>query len=552
MQQSASSAVEATRRTTTETPGVGGPPAAAQGPIDPPVGSAGLWSWKADGAVAALVFAFGAVFWLPYAVHAYFLLDDFSMIEHYKLGTWLPTYRPTFKLAMTVAYWLFGQNAIGYYVLLAFFAAAVGVSMYVALRFLGLSRVPSAIAALGVLIYPRADSMDLWWSNPSALALVLGLGSVALGAAWTHRSGHALRWLVPSLVLLAASVLCYESLAPIFLLYLCFLPLSPNVRRSLVITGSSILVSGLSALYIFDSEASDRQPLAVSQYFHHARLLLTSSWQAFVVHGFNNPTEVGAAFVVCFLVLLVAVLVFAGRSAVETFEPWKRLALTLLLLIVAVPLSLVPFVPSNDYYEPTLLTTGNRVNSLPQVFILAALAIVIWLVARGLTTWWPSIRPVAVPAGLATLFVLLLFSGFAGQVKEDQSYYNAASSLRRGYIAAIRQTKPTAPPGSEIVLANFTEVIGPAADRWYATIYDQWDATAITNLLYRTATIVAAPMDRGSICKRATLAIPLYGLDIPYGKLTVVDVGARRVVRLTDQAECTATLKSLLVTPALD
>lgn len=509
------------------------------------------WSGRTDALVVALIAGFGAIFWLPYSVHAYFLFDDFPIIEHYELGTPLaayqPTYHPTFRVAMTVAYWVFGQNAEGYYVLLGILMAAAGALMYLALRMLGLSWVPSAIAAVGMLVYPRGDSMGLWWSNPSALAVVFGLASVALGAVWVQRSGRGLRYLVPCLVLLAVSVLSYESFFPIVLLYVCLLPLSPNIHRSIVVIGLSFAAATLSALYLFIGTASHQQEIPISQYAHHAWLLLTGSWQAFGVHGFYGPTAVGTLLLVCCFALIFASLVLTVLPIAEPREPWKRLAFTLTLLIFTVPISLVPFLPSPDYYVPTLATTGNRVNSLPQIFIVAALAIAIWLGARALTSWMTSVMAI-VPMVVALLLALSIFSGFAGQVKQDQSYYNAASSLRRAYIASIHRVAPKVPPGSEIVLANFAEVIGPPTDRWYGTFFYEWDSTAIVDLLYHTASIVAVPMDRGSTCGKTALRIPVYHLAIPYGKLIVIDIGSQQLVRLAGRAACRAMLPSLYVT----
>ena len=508
------------------------------------------WVWRSDGLVAGIIIIFGLAFWVPAAVHADFMMDDFAMLDHFNLpGVGFATYRPVAKLKMDVAHWFFGNQPTGYYVALAVMMALIGAAFYVALRHLGLAAVPAAIAGIGVVAYPRADSIGAWWADPAAPALLLGLLSVITGAIWVTRPGRSLRWFAPTLVLAALSVLCYEAMAPMFLFALCLAPLSPNLRRTFICAVGSGLVALAAALYVFSTEAGGHGAIGASQYAGHLKDLMTGGWQALILHGLSSPTVVGFEFAI--VTLLVIAVALAIRSDVLTVvEPWRRLLLALPLLVVGTALSLVPFVPSDSYYEPTTPGTGNRVNGLAQIFALTFIVIVIWLLCRLMGSLAGGRNSMPVAGAASFLVAVVLVSGYAGYVKQDQNYYNVASTRRVGYIDELHRLKPVIQAGDQVLLADYTSEMGPPGARWFSTIQDQWDASGIISLTYDHSNMVAEPLVADSQCLPSSVSVQVpAGFDkIPYGKVVVIDLGRKRVEGLADQAQCEAELASLVTT----
>lgn len=492
-----------------------------------------------DAVVAAVIALLGVGCWLPFAVHADFLLDDFRKVDHFELGTPFLSYRPVFRFTTWVAFELFGTTPAGYYVTLSVVAGATGALLYLLLRRYGLPAPVAACAGLGVMVYPRADSSYLWWADSAGIALLLGLGALLLGAVWVDRAGLALRWLVPSLVLLAAGVCCYEAVFPIVLLPASFLTLSAARRRRwsyVVIAGATSLAA---AAYIFDQSASVQTSLPFGEWPGHAFKVLTGAWRAFVAHGFNVPTGAGIVTVlVAAAALALALGLGPSHTAPGPTDDLVRLAVLPALLAVCALVALVPLIPANEYYEPTLLTFGNRVNVLASVFVVTAVVTALWWGVELLRHRGFGVAAAAV-AG-AVVFALL--AGFAGQVRKDQFDYTLASTDRRTVLANVLAAEPHPPQHSVLLFGDYQADIGPVTDRWFPVILNQRDATPAAWLLYRTPTLAAAPLNEPATCRRRSVSLPAYGLTVPYARVVVIDVDRDRAIRLGGPGRCAAVL----------
>jgi hypothetical protein len=499
--------------------------------------------------VAGIVAIFGLVFWVPAAVHADFMKDDFAMLEHFELpGVGFGTFRPVARLEWTVGYHLFGTSPTGYYVALAVIMAAIGTALYAALRYLGVAAVPAAIAGVAIVAYPRADSIGAWWADPAAPALLLALLSVVTGAIWVTRSGASIRWAVPTLVLVALSVLCYEAMVPMFVLALCLAPLSGNLRRTIICAVGSGVVALGSAVYVFSTEATNHDAIGSGRYPGHLKQLMTGGWQALVVHGLSTPTLVGVGFAAITFLAIAGVI--AWKGALTDLTPWGRLLLVLPLLVLGTAVTLLPFVPSGPYYEPTTAGTGNRVNALAQVFVLTFIAIAIWLLGRlvGRVTGGRYAIPMATGASLVLATVLM--SGYAGYVKQDQNFYNAASARRAAYIEEIHHLRPSVSRHDLVLLGDYPSQTGPPGAVWFPTIEDLWDASQIVSMAYGRPNMVADPLFADTRCLASSMSIQIpTGFEtVPYRKVVVIDLGRRRVLRLANRALCEAQLPSLVAT----
>lgn len=514
-------------------------------PSEVPEVAQGPWPPRSRNAlVAVAITCYGLVVWLPFEVHATFFLDDLSFLEHYRLGTWFPSYRPTFRVEMGLAYRLFGSSPTGYYVLLGLLCAGTGALLYLVLRQYGLGAVPAAIAGVALITFPRADSTALWWSDMGGTALFLGLGGLWLGAIWLHRSGWALRWLVPSLLCLVAAVLCYDSLFPIVVLPACFVLLAPDRRRLFAQVGASAVAAAGAAFYMFLTDHGTAQPTPAGHYLSRGWQLARGAWQAFVVHGFNTPSASGSLFVLA-IAGVIGVVVWATRRRQEALEPLLPLVGTVGLLIVGGLCALVPYLPANPFYVPTLATFGNRVNVLVQVFCVCALSLAIWVVARLLAPRSSQL----VAAVLAAAMAVVVLGGFVGQVRTDQHFYQVAGTQRAEDLAAIVRADPHPATGSNILLGDYPTAVGPPTDVAYPTIYDQWDAAAILELQNGTATLNVAPLNTPYRCEAGRVVLPADGVTMPYGRTVVVDVDQGVAHPIDNAHQCAAVLPRSVTVP---
>lgn len=496
-----------------------------------------------DSLIAGALAIYAIAVWLPYELHATFQLDDFTLSEHFLLGTPLPSYRPGFIVVMQAAGRAFGDHPLGYYVTLAFMMGALAVLLFLALRQLGLATVPSVIAGAAVVAYPRADSIGLWWTGSQmGIALCLGLLSALLGAMWVRRTGRSLLLLLGSLAALAACILTYEAMFPVFLLALCLSPLSPNFRRSAVKGGLDLVAAIASVVVMLHLAAANQQKRPVNSYPGRAVHLAADGWRALFVHGFYRPTVIGAIAVIALVVGIVVLLLIAGTTdRLINFESWPRLLMAVPLLLAATFVSWVAYVPANDWYDPLLTNIGNHVNALAQVFLITAAAAVIWLLSRLVTA--PFRTPILATI-VATAVGVVVLSGFVGQVRSDQAQFSVASVQRTAILDELHRLLPHPVGGDEILVGDYHLFSG---SEWVDVLETDWDTDAAVQSLYDNGALNADPLLPGAVCRPSGLAQPIYGnATVPYAQLQILDVARGRVVTLDSQLECQLELPSLL------
>jgi hypothetical protein len=502
-----------------------------------------------DGVLAGVLAAAALVIWLPYEVHAFFMLDDFPFTEHYVLSTTFYNFRPLFHLLYTICFECFGTSPRGYYVLLCVLMAGNGALLFLCLRRLGVALAPALLAGGIVIAYPRADALGLWWSaSQMSLALCLGLLGVLLGAVWVGREGRALAWLVPSVIALVASILSYEALVPIFLLPVCLVAFSSNRRRLFVNAGIDAVAVGAAALYMLHRATGMEPRRAISTYPARSAHLVADGWRALFAHGFFAPTGVGLAIAFC-MAGAAAVVMFILRRRSRTTEPgpWRPAALSVPLLIAATFLGWSAYVPASDWYDPLLLNIGNHVNTVAQIFFITALSLLAWLAVRAVTARWRS--PLVATVGVGLVGVVLV-GGFVGHVLSDQQQFTTASTDRQGILKEIRHLDPSPAPGDNFALADFHRTVGSTLVDVFETT---WDTGPAVELLYRTATLRAEPLTQGAVCGAHGLSQPGYpDVTTPYSKLKIVDVGRHRIDTFADRAQCAARIAALAAsTPPL-
>lgn len=395
--------------------------------------------------------------WLPYAVHGAFELDDFTLVGHFALHTWFTNYRPVFHLFAWICFSCFGTTQPAYYILLVAIMATIGVLLYFVLRQLGVASVPAFLAGAIVIAYPRADALGLWWTaSQMGLALCLGLTGVLLGAIWIRREGRALRWLVPSLLALVASILTYDAAFPLLLLPVCLYPLSTNRRRVFSNAGLDAVVVGVSTLYMLHVTSPHEPKRPLNTYPGRAVHLAADGWRALVEHGFSAPSLTGLAIAVC-IVVAAAGTVVATRHHTGFRAPdrWQGMAVAVPLLVAAMFFCWSAYIPAPTWYDPLLLNIGNHVNSIAQVFFTTALVLVLWLGLRALVARHRSVPVLTAGAVVAVLVVVAGLGGFVAHVLTDQKQFNTASAYRRSILAEVHRLTPSPMRGETILFADF-------------------------------------------------------------------------------------------------
>ena len=140
----------------------------------------------------------------------------FSLLAHHHLGL----SRPGGMLYMALLYKLFGFHPIGYHVVNTAVLALGAILFYLTLRQLGQDRLIALSVGLVFLLLPHFSTTRFWYSaSQSNLSLVFYFLSLYCDLRML-KANYSRRWLWKGTgsVSLLGSVLCYESVLPLFLL----------------------------------------------------------------------------------------------------------------------------------------------------------------------------------------------------------------------------------------------------------------------------------------------------------------------------------------------
>jgi hypothetical protein len=525
-----------------------------------------------DTMIALGVLALGSIGWLPYAVRAGFLYDDWTFVAASKFHTvTVPLYRPFGAILGVVDYWLGGDRPLIWYLSVVILFAGFAALLYAALRTLHLWRGAALASSLLLLVFPYADSQRLWWADCLLSAsFCVALISVIIGRRWILRRTRAWVWFSLSLTLVAISVLFYEAAAAIVLLPITLIFLSPSWtrRRTLLKLAADLVVVLIVWLFDFRAALSSglRTARPLSSYPGRIVALIHEGYDLFVHRMLGAVTwwEVllGVATGTSVLGLLLA---RNGRvSHARDSEPrsgaplaWWTLPATLCLLAAGAVAAWMPYAPAGDYYSPLLLGVGNRVNGAAAPFIVIALALIAalplgcvrlpraaWLGLVGLTT--------AITVALAASFV-------------DSSYLSArewanATATRDVIYAELQAVSPHVRPGDVVALGDYNAYFG--AD-WVPVVAASWDANAIAQVAVGTSSVTGIMLLPTDQCAPTGLVDPGTGgagsglpgagrlpsgmTIIDYGRIYTIDVDRNRDVVFTSRAQCLTLLPELSV-----
>lgn len=490
------------------------------------------------GAVIGLIgFALG----IPFALRTGFVYDDWQIVAHYtlELNTQV-SFRPGFALWAPPQVALLGTHARAYYLVgEAIFGLSAG-ALYLCLRRLGLAALPAVAAALLYLVFPQADGVRFWWAaSQDSLAVGLVLVGVLVGSGWVDKRDHGGLSLLVSLALLGVGTLVYEMAAALILMPLALLAWAPYRRRRFYKAGLDLLAVVPAGLWTLASNASigfeTVRPLG--QDIARALTLWRAGFATFFVlppaTGATTDLVIGMATGTAVAVGLIVI--SRGRVRVDVDQVRiRRVALAIPGLLVCMLVAWLPLVPANDWYSPSLLGIGNRINLTSSVFFVTAVA----LVVAAASSWLTRVsRSFALATGLVVALLASLFWAWAGQGFADAQPFVEAAATRQAILRTVSRDLPAHPRhGSVVMLADYNTYRG---HDWAPVFAATWDFDGAVKLVYRDPSLVGLPLLPPAACGPTALRLGS-GVVAPYPHLYVVDVAAGSLLPVHDQASCAA------------
>ncbi|MGA7987262.1 MAG: hypothetical protein WCB51_02565 [Candidatus Dormiibacterota bacterium] len=502
--------------------------------------------------VAALGVA-GLLLGIPYALSAGFVYDDWALVSHQILG--IPNtglyVGSGLQISLIVEGALFRTNAHLYYVTAATVFSLAVMGVFVALRALRVDTISALIASALLLAFPAADSLRLWYTATmtAMLAVLLATLGIAAGSRWVERRGRSLAWLVASFLLWAGAVLCYFSVVVLMVLPLALISFSPDRRKTLLNLAMNLAVGVLCLTLILPTSltAQYHANWTLGAYPGRVWSLWTAGFEFLVVGPVSQVTVLTLVLCVGAGLLTMIALGVLGRVRQSPVGPpptyiGRQLTAACFLLIGALA-SWSPLIPASPYYSPSSLGIGNRVNGFAQIFLLAAVGLLVTTLARvvGRLSRHPSVAA-AITAGLA---VLLLAVTLPQTVTHADGYTDAAT-IRSDILTTVGKLAPTAKAGTTVLLGDYDEY---DTQNWIPVFASTWDFNGAVQTMYHDATLSGYPVLSGFTCTPTGLrGLPNTQAIVPFDRLIVIDVGRRRVVDLTNRT-CTVLLPGLLARP---
>jgi hypothetical protein len=414
--------------------------------------------------------------------------------------------------------------------------------LYALLRQLGLAaRHAVAIAAL-VLTFPFSDSVWLWGVlSLSSLAIAACLlGAILALRALQSTGRRALALHGASLSLYVASIVSYEVFAVagclIGLLYVRAVGLRRARARwalDMVAIATTLAVTR-AALPIDVATPSRTQSLAGM--VAHAGLIAgrgvrLAGAAVLPVGGLGPWVGVGLLAAALAAAAVVRLRLAADDPVRADLGRWLAIAGAGALVAIA---SWAVYVPGPEHYAPSPAGTVNRMNAAAAIGLVIVVYSAVVLLARTLT------RLVRLPPFAASLGVvaaaLALAGAYLGRSAADARAWDAAAADQRQVLADLHAALPRLPPGATVYAFGAPRAVGPGVPVLDTTL----DLTSAMRISYASPQLVGVPLagPAGVTCgARGPQAGSFGGV---YGDSYLLDVGARRAVRLAARAQCAA------------
>jgi hypothetical protein len=469
--------------------------------------------------------------------HGGFLSDDWTDLAVYRYGPHggglgaiadlgqdgLPSSNHAAQpLLFAVQYGVLGGHMGLHLLLTVALGALLSVALFALVRELGAPRGLGLALALLAFIYPLSDANRLWaacaWNNLALAAYFAGFALALRGA----RSGGWWRHAAAAALFLGA-ILAYELTAAAIALggalYLSRAPRRPALARWAVDVATAV------AGVLLVTALTPRAPLGTtSQKLDHAWTIVKESLSVWAdtLWPFGGLGR-GAAVAV-----LLVVLAFGGWRARSDVVARRWMAVAGLGLAFVV-VGYAVLVPGEDFYTPLYPGTGNRINLMAGIGMIAVALAIAALIGSAFRR-----TDVAV-----ALMAVVLGAGYLADVRDDAGDYDRAYRIATRQLSQLKALVPQPPPGTIVYLRQPTPVTAPNVP----TFSWRWDLSGATKLLWHDGTVSGYPILSGSRLGCAANRVEpqgngLEGLGAAYGHAIAVDVDAGRAVGIDSRDEC--------------
>jgi len=418
------------------------------------------------------------------------------------------------------------------------------VCLYALLRQLGLAvRHALAIAAL-LLTFPFSDSVWLWGVlSLSSLAIAACLLGVILALrALASPAPRALALHLASLSLYLVSVLSYEVCAVACclagLLYVRAVGLSrARARWALDVCAIAATLAVARGVLPIDVATPSRTQ-SLTGVIGHAGLIASrgvglAGAAALPLGGVSPWIGAGLLGAVLLAATALRLRLSAGEQVRADLGRWLAIAGAGTLVAIA---SWAVYVPGPDHYAPTLDGTVNRMNAAAAVGVVIVVYAAVMLLACMLARLLGSSARVVAPGSLSLALALALGGAYLGRTAADVRVWDAAAADQQRVLADVRAALPRLPGGATVYAFDAPRTVGQGVPVLSTTL----DLTSAMRLSYASPQLVGVAL-AGSAGLTCGPHGPLAGgVGGDYGRSYLLDVRARRAVRLGARAQCTA------------
>lgn len=500
---------------------------------------------------AAFLTAVGAAAFGWFVANGGFYSDDWATAAIYRFAT-APHYwhavlreshlaggRPILAALHPLPYALFGLHPALHIAFGVALVIATCCCFYAVLRLLGLTSLAAVAIAVLALLFPWADSMELWpTASLNTVAVLFFFAGLIVALAGLDRVGaRGVLVHCVAAALYLCSILTYEVAGAAAVLVGALYLGRTRLRRALQFWAIDVVTVLAGLVYSLLRTSSVRHVgslhARVSDLPHMTRDAIALGESALL--PFGRRTDV--VHVLIGAVVLVAVSLLVLRALRGVHDPslmWLVFAAGALLAIAA-----AYFMFLGSTLHPLDTATSTRMN----VFARFAYALLVYAIVAAAVHWVAPTRRVGEIATLA--LAALIAVGYAVHLGRDESSWAKAARLQHDVLTAINTRLPRLDAGAAVVTFDFPALVDPGAPVFYAT----WDFPSALQLERHDKRLNAVPIYETVQlhCHSRQFVVRLPGsrgtATARYGTFFFLDVPTGRTQRIGNAGACRSALQ---------
>jgi hypothetical protein len=454
-------------------------------------------------------------------------------------------------------YWLasislFGGHTRLYLALAALLAVIMAFSVYMLLRELHFSILPSLAVAVLTIAAPSVETVRFWFTpSGSQISLALFFFGLTLALrAFSSTGARSRRLHAASWGLYVLSAAYAEVALPLMgvcvLVYLTRARVAASLRRwgcDLV-----IVVVGYLGASSFVTTTKGFVKLPHSMWAEHARLLGDQALTIFT--RMLGPFSEGARnweLLALGLLAGVGLVVGCTRASEASRRELVRWAFAFLVSAVAILAAYTTYVPAMLYYEPLgpgLATHINIVIAAPlAVGVFSVLMFARVVVAELLAGLRPRTVPLA--TALVAVWFAVIFANGIGGVRNDGHIWAVSGSRGEALLRVLTSDLRDPVHGSTVYTFEEAGTVAPGLP----VFFSNFELTNAAKVAYHRGDVSAYPVvveDDVLHCGPRSITVDAgnvaLNLPSPYGRSYFFDVSAGKYAQIDSLAACNTTL----------